>query len=297
VSSPALECADLEVRPGVRPLNLRVSPGEVYGLLGPEGAGKTAILRSLAGLWRSRSGACRVLGLSPAEKGLAVRRRLGYVAERGGLPAWMNAREAEELVGGLQPSWDSSLFGRLLDLLEVPDDRPAGVLAVDEAAALGLALALGHRPHALLLDEPFGDLEPERRARLLKPVLDGARESGMAVLLAARRPARLEDLVDRVGILLDGMLVEECTIAEIMDRFRRVRLGFVGEPPEEIRLEGVLRVELDQEGLILVVEGYGEDLQYRLAALRPARLEALPLSLEEAVGEVARAATQEETDS
>lgn len=283
----ALSCRGLLADRGPG-LDLEIPAGSALALIGPAGSGKTRILQSMVGIRRPRAGSCAVLGLDPRRKGRAVRSRIGYVPQRFAVPAWMGAAEAGGVVGALQPSWDRGLFEGILALLEVPRERTVAEMAARDRETLALALALGHRPHAVLLDEPLACLDPAERLQTLGPVLGAARESGMTLLLASRMAHGLDAFADRVAVVRRGRLVEEAAAADLARRFHRAVLRYPGGLPASFQFDHALRFEVERDAVALVLEGRASFLRARLAALGPEAIEMQPLPLHEAVETILR---------
>ena len=208
-------------------VSLSVAPGEVVTVIGPSGVGKTTLLRALAGFRRPDGGTVRwqgedVWSLSP-EARLAVRRRLSMVFQE---PSLFNAPVAANVDYGLRVREDwparlraglARLVGReppdpVVDALEVVGlvdaaDRNALTLSGGEAQRVAFARALAVDPAVLLLDEPTSNLDP-RNTAVLEAAIRRARERGVGVLVATHDLHQARRLSDRVGLLVDGELVE-----------------------------------------------------------------------------------------
>ncbi|HET8654675.1 MAG TPA: ATP-binding cassette domain-containing protein, partial [Longimicrobiaceae bacterium] len=145
--------------PAVRDLSLRVAPGEVYALLGANGAGKTTALRCLATLLRPTAGTAWVDGLDVRAHPLEVRARLGFLAASMGLYQRLTARELLFYFAALQGIPDSRRGARvdeMIDLFEIGPfaDRLCGKLSTGQRQRVSIARAIVHDPPALVLDEP-----------------------------------------------------------------------------------------------------------------------------------------------
>ena len=215
-ASPAIEAIGLRRSFGalraVDDLDLRVLPGEAYGLLGPDGAGKTTLLRLLVGALRPDAGRARVCGHDLAEDPEAARARIGYLAGRfslyGDLKVVENLRFFGEVRGLVGPALEARA-AELLDFVGLTgfEDRLADRLSGGMKQKLGLACALIHRPPVLLLDEPSGGLDPLTRRDLWKLIARVVAE-GAAVLISTPymdEAARCS----RVGLMREGRLMAE----------------------------------------------------------------------------------------
>lgn len=214
--SASLEARALEKgfggAPAVAGLSFRVAPGELYGLVGPDGAGKTTTMRMLAGLAPPDSGEALVLGRSVVAAGAEVRELLGYMPQQyslyGDLSVWENLRFFGDLFG-LTRAEIKARTDELLAItrLERFRGRRADALSGGMYKKLALSCALLHRPRVLLLDEPSNGVDPVSRRELWE-LLHGFVDGGMAVLLATPymdEAARCH----RVGLLAEGRLLAE----------------------------------------------------------------------------------------
>ncbi|MFD9129024.1 ABC transporter ATP-binding protein [Kitasatospora sp. NPDC059571] len=235
--APVIEAADLHRRYGpsgaagfdaVRGLDLTVHRGELFALLGTNGAGKTSTMELLEGLAAPTGGRVRVLGRDPHRERAAVRPRIGIMLQEGGFPGDLTVAETcrgwAGLTSGARP------VDEALDLVAMRERRNVRVkqLSGGERRRLDLAVALLGRPEVLFLDEPSTGLDPEARAavwRLVRRLCD----EGTTVLLTTHYLEEAEELADRLAIMHGGRIVADGTVAEVSAR-RPSRITF--ELPE-----------------------------------------------------------------
>ena len=216
---PALLAQRIEKRYGrtlaLRGVDLEVAEGELVGLLGPNGAGKSTLVKIACGLVRASGGRADVCG-SPAGSA-AARASLGYLAELFRFPGWYSADELLELHQRLTRSTGGAAERlELLRLVGLDAARHTRVEAMSKGMQqrLGIAQALVGGPRLLLLDEPTSALDPVGR-RLVRSVLEGVRNRGVAVVLNSHLLGEVELVCDRVAIMRDGLIVADGTPAEL----------------------------------------------------------------------------------
>ena len=197
-------------RPAVRDLSLRLEAGQVLGLLGVNGAGKSTTLTMIAGALRPDRGAIRLQGQDFLENPELARLGLGWLPE--GAPLWPELTVNEHLgahgrLRGLQGAHLNQLRDAVLERLELKDlrRRLAGVLSQGQRQRLGLACALLHRPALLVLDEPANALDPVQVVAL-RGLLRELAAGGTAVILSTHQLAEVTAVCDRVAILHEGTL-------------------------------------------------------------------------------------------
>jgi sodium transport system ATP-binding protein len=203
-------------------LTLTVVPGEVYALLGANGAGKTTALRCLATLLRPTGGTCRVAGHDVRTAPLEARAAFGFLSASMGLYQRLTARELLEYFGRLQGMDGGALQARvdeLIVLFEIDSfkGRLCGSLSTGQRQRVSIARTVLHDPPALILDEPTLGLDI-LSGRTIFAFIDSARARQRAVLFSTHQMDEVELLADRVGILAGGRLVAEGTVDEIVER-------------------------------------------------------------------------------
>jgi sodium transport system ATP-binding protein len=206
----------------VRTLSLRVAEGEVYALLGANGAGKTTALRCLATLLAPTAGSARIAGFDAATQPLEVRRRLGFLAASMGLYQRLTARELLRYFATLNGLAAADAERRVEEVVRAFDlggfaDRLCGKLSTGQRQRVSIARAVVHDPPALVLDEPTLGLDVLSAEAIFRFIAD-ARERGRAVIFSTHQMSEVELLADRVGIIAGGRLVAEGTAEEIVAR-------------------------------------------------------------------------------
>ena len=213
-------------------LDLRVRRGEVYGFLGPNGAGKTTTLRMLLGLVRPTSGEAVVLGAAPGEPdGLA---RIGAMVEAPAFYPYLSGRDNLRVLAGHAGVGEDRVKA-VLDEVRLTDraSDSSRTYSLGMKQRLGVAAALLKDPELLILDEPTNGLDPAGMAEM-RDFIRSLGEQGRTVVLSSHLMGEVEQVTDRVGVIRDGALVAEGTVAELRGRAGlRVR----AEPlPEAARL-------------------------------------------------------------
>ncbi len=213
-------------RPRVKALSdltLQVHPGEVFGLLGPNGSGKTTTIKLLLGLIRPTRGDAFVFGRDPSDQ--AVKRRLGYLPEETYLYRFLNAEETLRFFGSLFDVPRAVLTRRIGELIEMVGlaharKRRLGEYSKGMARRLGLATALINDPDLVVLDEPTSGLDPLGSAEVKDLIVDLKRK-GKTILLCSHLLADVEDVCDRLAILHQGVLREMGRVDELLTSSER----------------------------------------------------------------------------
>jgi len=203
-------------------LSFTVAEGEVYGLLGPNGAGKTTTIRMLLGLLPATSGEAAIAGFRSSAEPEEVKRRVGLVAASAGVYQWLTPREVLSFFAdlyGVPRERARSEIARLSRLLGLESflDRRCGSLSTGQKQRVQLARALVHNPPVMLLDEPTLGLDV-LGSQVVNEYVGHLRDQGKSVILSTHRLDEAERLCDRFGLLHQGRLVSEGTLAELRSR-------------------------------------------------------------------------------
>jgi len=196
-----------------------VAPGQVVGLVGKNGAGKTTLIRIAMGMLEAQSGTVRVLGLDPRADAVAMKRRVGYVAEDQILPPYLKVGEVLDLHRELFPTWDEAAAADLLRRLELGRGQRVGTLSKGQARRVALLCAVAHRPEVLLLDEPASGLDPAARREFLEIAIRLLDESGCTILFSSHHMTDIERLADRIVMLHDGRVLLDHDLDRMREGF------------------------------------------------------------------------------
>lgn len=273
----------------VRDLDLKVPQGSVLGLLGPNGAGKSTTIHMLMGLLPPSEGSAQVLGRDPVRDDVAVRGKVGFVAERHGFYEWMSVDETIGLVSAYHPDWDDRIRGDLQGEFDLDGSALISELSKGMRARLALLLALSFDPEMLVLDEPTGGLDPAARRTFIETILGRYQESGKTILVSSHLLNEFSGLLDHVAFLREGHLDLAMPLAELQGRVKRVRLVFEEGVPESLSVPGARSVQSNGREAVAVFDAFDADeTPRRLEGVGASRMLIEELTLEDIFVEVLR---------
>jgi ABC-2 type transport system ATP-binding protein len=230
-------------------LSFRVKYGEIFGLLGPNGSGKTTTINMISGLSKPSSGEVKVLGYNMADKTRAVYAVLGTVPQETALyeelTAWTNMSVHADLYGVPRSERDSRMTD-MLKLVELYDRRHSRVSTFSGGMKrrLALARALLHDPQLLYLDEPTLGVDVQSRRAIWDHILDLKKKEGKTVLLTTNYLEEANLLCDRIAIIDHGKLVALDTPADLKRRYGNTILEIETiVPPSHHLLEKLLAMK------------------------------------------------------
>jgi ABC-2 type transport system ATP-binding protein len=205
----------------LRGLDLAVAPGEVFALLGRNGAGKTTAMRILLGFLAPHAGEARVLGHVSSRLAPSERERIGYVSEGHRLYLEMRVADALAFEQATRPRFERRRAESELERCGIPAKKRVHALSRGQRAQLVLILAACGAPEVLVFDDPALGLDVVMRRELLGSLVDLLAERGCAVLFSSHVLADVERIADRVGILHGGALIVDARLDELKRRVEK----------------------------------------------------------------------------
>lgn len=226
----------------LRALNIEIRQGEIFGLLGPNGSGKTTTIKLLLGLLFPTDGEAFVFGQPAADVG--KNERVGYLPEESYFYRFLNAEETLDLYGrlfNLKPEVRQNKSQELIEKVGLKADRKRTLREYSKGMRqrIGLAQALINDPDLVILDEPTSGLDP-LGARWMKDLIRGLREQGKTVIMCSHRLEDVQDICDRIAILNDGELQAFGEVQTLLQDHRRIELR-----ASDLELTEALRRDLD----------------------------------------------------
>ena len=204
----------------LRALNMQVHRGEIFGLLGPNGSGKTTTIKLLLGLLFPTDGDALVFGQSSAE--VKKNERIGYLPEESYLYRFLNAEETLDFYGRLfklDAAERRKRAARLIDLVDLSRDKKRILKEYSKGMRqrIGLAQALINNPELVILDEPTSGLDP-LGTRWMKDLIIDLRNEGKTIIMCSHRLEDVQDICDRAAILNEGELQELGSVRSLARR-------------------------------------------------------------------------------
>ena len=256
-------------------LTMTIPQGAVYGLVGPNGAGKSTAIRHITGIYRPDEGEITLEGL-PIYENPAVKTTIGYIPDDIFYYPSATLEDMRKFYRGLYPKFDDELFEKLQDIFQLPRRSPIRRFSKGMQKQAAFHLTICCRPEVMGLDEPVDGLDPVMRRQVMSLILADVAEHGTTVLISSHNLRELEDVCDHVGIMDHGRMLLERSLADMQGN--TVKLQLVGEPPAGLE---ILHESTSGRLKTLVVRGGAVEVTEKVAAVKTAYFDVLPLSLEE----------------
>jgi len=206
---------------GVTGVNLAVRDGEIFGFIGPDGAGKTTTIRLLLGLLKPTSGEAKLFNRKVPPGGGRLYRRVGYVPAEVQFYPEMTGRDMLEYARGFYHSIDDQWVEELVDRLNLDPDRKFKAYSHGNRKKLGLIQALLHKPRLIILDEPGSGLDPLIRQEMFK-IFEEMNQKGATIFFSTHEIEEIERVCHRVAMINNGSIIHQCPVDELPGREIRV---------------------------------------------------------------------------
>ena len=242
-------------------ININIREGEIYGLIGRNGAGKTTIMRMISGLSNATSGTYSLFGKTGAEM-KKMMNKVGVLIEHPGLYPKLSARENLKIkcIGmGIDYKKDNYIDNllKIVGLENVSDKKGAGEYSLGMRQRLGIALALVGEPSMILLDEPINGLDPQGIVEVRHTLEQLRDEKGITIMISSHILEELAKLADSYGIIHEGKLIEQFTNDELMERCGQ--FVAIKTPDNDAAIKalsgiGITKTAIDEDGVLRVSE-------------------------------------------
>lgn len=264
----------------LRDIDLELPTGQIMGLVGVNGAGKSTMLRILMGLVRADRGEVTIRGHRLPEAQVAAKREIGYASDDMRLYKSKTLRWHMNLIRAIYPDWDEAYADELLKRFDLrPHQELRGFSHGQRVKAL-LLLVLARHPKLLLLDEPTTGLDPIARSEVLEALAEILRDEERSVLFSSHNTGDVEQLSDSIAFLHQGRLVACQDKESFLDDWRRILC--LGPWQDSIHeLPGVASVRQNGSIIELKVSRFNEGFMHRLMGLGLTVKSVEPMNLED----------------
>lgn len=216
----AIDCQNLTKRyrgtkvDALHDLTIQVKAGEVYGFLGPNGAGKSTTIRTLLNFIQPTSGKAAIMGQDIIKDSVDIKRRIGYLSGDLAMYPKMTGAQFLEYMEDLLPAVSRAYRQELIKRFRAEPHKPLGELSRGNRQKIGIVQAFMHQPDVVILDEPTSGLDPLMQEEFYE-LLTESKQRGAAIFSSSHILGEVQKMCDRVGIIREGRLIAERSIAEL----------------------------------------------------------------------------------
>ncbi|MCL1924686.1 MAG: ABC transporter ATP-binding protein [Defluviitaleaceae bacterium] len=181
-------------------VNIFVKPGQIVGLLGPNGSGKTTIIKTITGLLSSYEGEVSINGNSP---GVLANSDISYLPDKSHVPTWMKVSQSVDFFSDFYTDFDKPKALEMLTNMEIPLNRKIKSLSRGQQEKVGLSLVMARNAKLYILDEPIGAVDPASRDFIMETILKNQSDGG-SILISSHIIADIENNLDYAIFLKQG---------------------------------------------------------------------------------------------
>ncbi|MEK3911231.1 ABC transporter ATP-binding protein [Paenibacillus sp. FSL H7-0331] len=231
-------------------LNFQVESGYITGLIGPNGSGKTMLIRSIMNLIKPDQGEVIVFNQSYQHREREIKRKIGFVYDEDFFYNHLTVSEMKKVVASFYPTWDESIFQRYLQDFGIAGRRKISDLSKGMKMKFALAAALAHNPELLIMDEPTSGLDPVFRKEVLSILSDYIQNEERSVLFSTHISADLERIADYIIYIRNGQLHFCGSKEELLDTYFLVKGPVHLLQKYSLPIIGLQQTALGFEGLL-----------------------------------------------
>lgn len=263
-------------------LSLNVEKGSIYGLVGPNGSGKTTIMKSIAGIYKVDSGEISIDGKKSFEN-VEVKNKTIYISDELFFFNNFTIKQMSNFYKRVYSNWDQERFNKLKEVFNIDISRNANRLSKGMKKQVAIWLAVSAKPEVLILDEPLDGLDPVMRRKVLNILMQDVADSELTVMISSHNLRELEDICDHVGIISNGKLVLQRKLDDMKSETHKVQLAFKdGIFPSEFEDKfNVLNKSQLGQVYSVILNGEKDKIEKEINKYKPLVFDMIPLTLEE----------------
>ncbi len=201
------------------PIDLTVPKGAIYGLIGPNAAGKTTTIDLIMNMGRKDNGSIQVFDLDNDKNEAAIKARIGYVSPDLSFGAWKKVKRLIHFIRPYYPSWDQDYCVELMEKMNIGWNDKIGTMSFGSKVKLAVILALSHKPDLLLLDEPVIGVDAVSKKQIFTELLAAVQNEERTVLISSHGLTDIERFTDHIGMIKNGKMLLEGPTSDIVERF------------------------------------------------------------------------------
>ena len=265
----------------LRGINLGVTKGKVFGLIGENGAGKTTLIKCLTGIFLPDQGNTKIFG-EVVYDNPEVKEKIGYVADQNKFFPEMKIKELLRFYQLTYPRFSIDRFVQINETLKLDIQKKVKKLSKGMQTRLSLLLNLSIFPEVLILDEPTSGLDPLIKRQVINLLLQEVEERGVTIFISSHHLADLERICDSIAIIHHGEIQYHNSLETMKRNVRKLQIAFGEEAPKDLKeWPGVMAVE--QLGRVhqVVIKEQLQEFEAKLQQYRLLLVEEIDLSLED----------------
>ncbi len=278
VNNLSFEIDGMEV---LKDINLKINKGKIFGIIGPNGVGKTTLLRCLTGIYNPTLGNVSYDGQIVYDNP-AVKNKIGYVADENIMHINFKVCEILKYYRYSYTDFDEEKFNELNKIFKIPTNKFIFQLSKGMKMRLSIMLAFSIHANYLILDEPTSGLDAILKNKLLKIFVDEVFENNTTIIISSHHLGELERICDDVAIFDEGVISYENSVENMKSKIKKIQVAF-DEPvyEEDLNLKGIFKISKVGRVFNIITDEYDDEFINNLNKFKPLFIEEIDLSLED----------------
>lgn len=265
----------------LKDISLNVLPGEIHGLIGENSAGKTTLIKCVAGVYKADKGEILYDG-KPIYDNPEVKERVGYVADYNDYIKYYTVSKMVHMYETFYPGFNKSKFNEFNQIFKLPVDKRILVLSKGQKMRLAFMLETAKEPDYLILDEPTSGLDPVAKAKFFELLINEVEQREIGVLISSHNLEGLEKICDSVTMMHQGEVEQQMSMEDFKSTLTRLNVVFEGGADKKVyEMPEILRIRNVGSIYTMIVKEYSEAFAGKLYKLGASLVEPVEISLEE----------------
>ncbi|UZP05022.1 ABC transporter ATP-binding protein [Clostridium botulinum] len=262
-------------------INLNINEGKIFGIIGPNGVGKSTLLRCLSGIYKTSEGEVKYDDENVYDNP-KVKENIGFVADENTFFYNFKVKEVLKYYEYAYKNFDINRFNELNEIFKLPLNKFVFQFSKGMKMRLSLALAFSIKAKYLILDEPTSGLDPIVKNKLLKIFIDEVANNNSTIIISSHHLGELERICDEVAILDEGKVSYKNSIESMKNKIKKIQVAFDKPTYEEdLNLKGIFKISKVGRVFTIITDQYDEEFRKALNKFNPLFMEEIDLSLED----------------
>ncbi|MBY6930138.1 ABC transporter ATP-binding protein [Clostridium botulinum] len=262
-------------------INLNINEGKIFGIIGPNGVGKSTLLRCLSGIYKTSEGEVKYNDENVYDNP-KVKENIGFVADENTFFYNFKVKEVLKYYEYAYKNFDINRFNQLNEIFKLPLNKFVFQFSKGMKMRLSLALAFSIKAKYLILDEPTSGLDPIVKNKLLKIFIDEVANNNATIIISSHHLGELERICDEVAILDEGKVSYKNSIESMKNKIKKIQVAFDKPTYEEdLNLKGIFKISKVGRVFTIITDQYDEEFRKALNKFNPLFMEEIDLSLED----------------
>ena len=272
---------EIDGRTILNDINLKIPEGKIYGIIGPNGVGKTTLLRCLTGIYQTTKGLVKYDGEDVYDNP-KVKEIIGYVADENIMHPNFRVKDLIKFYKYSYTKFDEKKFKELNEIFKIPERKFIFQLSKGMKMRLSIMLAFSIHAKYLILDEPTSGLDAILKNKLLKIFADEVYDNNTTIIISSHHLNELERICDDVAILDNGSISYENSLENMKNKIKKIQIAF-DEPvyEEDLNLKGIFKISKVGRVFTIITGEYDDEFIKGLNKFKPLFIEEVDLSLED----------------